>query len=216
MTAMKRKEKSMETIPRLNKRFFFERMKELKVAYPSWNFDTGDKTTLMVWYKQSCYLNDEQFGKLVNWYMSNKTYPPRSCVELTQCYREIFKEQYPTGLEIEEEIIGWIRKYGDDGYDRAMKHCPTLIEKIPISYYGWRRLCSDYDSMTELRDRYLSLVDNEVEAKCQRIQNGEIGLPLTESGRLITYRQELEGMTSDEEVENDKKINGLAGFLEGD
>lgn len=59
----------------LNKHLFLEKIKELVIYFPSWNFEVSDKN-VRIWYNQFSDLTDNEFKRMVETYVQNEQYPP--------------------------------------------------------------------------------------------------------------------------------------------
>ncbi|MFD2658575.1 hypothetical protein [Gracilibacillus thailandensis] len=59
----------------LDKQLFREKMKELMIYYPNWNFEVSDKN-LSLWYERFKDHKEKKFIKMIDDYIDNETFNP--------------------------------------------------------------------------------------------------------------------------------------------
>lgn len=176
--------------PKLSKDVFAAQMKTLKYFFIKWEFDPNDKVALKVWYRFCQRYTDEQFRLICEWYMDNVEFPPRDPKELGECYRKVFRAQFPSRGEMAGMVTDWLRKYSIYQYSEAMADCPPFIANIRISNYAWQDL-QNYPAKKEwLLDSYERLVGKTVEERCLAFEEGKTGLPVSDEGKVIPYSTE--------------------------
>lgn len=170
---------------------FTEGIKLLKKMFPTWQLDVEDPQVLEIWFIRCKGIKKEQFKNLIKWYCSHKDFPPRSPNELATSPMEIYREQFPTKNEMKNTIRIWL-KLSNYNYETAMKSCPDLIDRIPISYYAFDNLCNGDSeaAIASLLEKWVGAVDAEVQDRARKFLKGEIRLPFTTGGRLVTYNEE--------------------------
>lgn len=181
----------------------------IKDLYSDWGVDTRNERVVKAWYGQLKNIESTIFNQLVKWYIKNKPYPPRSPVDLTNCYKEIFTAQYPTKEELEMEIEHWSSKYDwtDNGFREAMRNAPYYIWDLNrgkgLSYYQFQQLIGNNwkDEIEALATTISNNFQEEIKNKCGGFVLGDIPLPLLPNGELITREEELHGVKTEESKE---------------
>lgn len=194
----------------VSKTAFYRNIKRISAYYVDWKFNVKDRDRLTAWYSVLKDLkSDELYTQLVTWYIKNKPYPPRSPVDLTNCYKEIFTAQYPTKEELEMEIEHWSSKYDwtDNGFREAMRNAPYYIWDLNrgrgLSYYQFQQLIGNNwrDEIEALATTISNNFQEEIKNKCGGFVLGDIPLPLLPNGELITREEELHGVKTEESKE---------------
>ena len=194
---------------------FISCMKLIKGVYGWEKIDLTDRNSMSIWFMRCQPISYARFKQLVSLYCQHKDFPPRSPNELATYPLEIYRSQYPSMDEERELVMAWTRKYHMDEYSKAMKHCPPLIETIPISKWRWDSLLGeDWERETKrLLTEYECRVKEMVTEKGRRFLKGEIPLPYTKSGKLIDYLAEANGVKDDKALEADKERRDLIEFM---
>lgn len=101
-------------------------MDNLKVAYPTWQVNTNDTTTIAVWFDwffQNTKLSDAGFTEMVNEYKRTRVYPPLSPRDLFDVEIELVKNEHINASKIWSEAISAFGKFEnqDSAYLRWVK-----------------------------------------------------------------------------------------------
>lgn len=153
--------------------------------------DIDNGIVMSMWYERCKAVPKEQFLELVKWYCQHKDFPPRSPNELATSPIMIYRQQFPTRETMKASIIDWLRRY-EFNYERCMKHCPTMVEAIPISRFAFERFRGEYGNkeIDMFLDQWEKLVDDEVKQRATQFLKGKLKLPFTKAGKLIPYEEE--------------------------
>lgn len=182
-------------------------MELIKGVFGWEKMDTDNPSILEIWYTRCKAIPNAQFKELVKWYCQHKDYPPRSPNEFATSPMEIYRSQFPTRNEMKAKILAWTRGNNFD-YEKAMKNCPTLIDRIPISYYSFQKLGGEYwsNAVERLLDRWELVVEEEVKERATSFLKGTAKLPFTKGGKLVKYDDEKEPIAIEKPKEAPKVL----------
>lgn len=190
---------------------FITCMKLIKGVYGWDKVDLTDRSVMSIWFARCQWITYPRFKQLVNLYCQHKDFPPRSPNELATYPLEIYRSQYPSMDEERKMVMEWTGRYHMDEYSKAMRHCPPLIELIPISRWRWDSLLGeDWEKeVGRLLAEYERKVNDLVTEKGRKFLKGELALPYTKSGKLIDYLAEANGVKDDKSLKLENDVREL-------
>lgn len=173
----------------LSTKSFIAGMTLLQKCYIGWQFNTKDQAQVMLWYSAFKNLTEDQFVSVINEYMDNNEYPPKSIKNLT----DIIVNRYLAGAKLKPEMAldkareiisdcgGW--EYGGKAeiYKRLEKY-PTLLETVR-EFEATIKTMSANDVYTA--DRFRKAYEENLKANAKKKVSVQLGLSLPSGEKKV-------------------------------